>query len=158
MAVNREKPHILILPEDDRARRIANGFQLHINGYNQVRIGPECGGWKSVRDVFRADHVRAMQQYPKRLVILFVDFDSEDDRYDRMMEAVPIDLRDRVFVLGPFLEMEDLTREGFGLPERIGQTLAEECLGGPKIVWNSQLLAHNAPELERLAPSLCSIL
>lgn len=28
MSVNKERPHVLILPEDDANRQLANGFQL----------------------------------------------------------------------------------------------------------------------------------
>ena len=45
MSVNRHQPHVLVLPEDDANRQLANGFRLDqylLNWKIQVLRG---GGW-----------------------------------------------------------------------------------------------------------------
>jgi hypothetical protein len=47
MSVNRYKQHVLILPEDDANRQIANGFLLDVNA-RQVQVQNVGGGWSAV--------------------------------------------------------------------------------------------------------------
>ena len=47
MSVNKYLPHLLILPEDDANRELANGFVLnHAVNSRAVQILPPAGGWK----------------------------------------------------------------------------------------------------------------
>lgn len=46
MSVNRHLPHVLVLPEDDANRQIANGFLLHhAIGNRKIQVLEEAGGW-----------------------------------------------------------------------------------------------------------------
>jgi hypothetical protein len=46
MAVNKYKPHIYVLPEDDANRQIANGFLLHESvDSRSIQVMPTTGGW-----------------------------------------------------------------------------------------------------------------
>ncbi len=149
--MNRERSHLMILPEDREDNNLANGFRQHLGiKANQIQILPPVGGWTHVRDAFAAEHVKAMRQYPKRYMVLLVDFDRMLNRYDRVFEAVPEDLKDRVFVLGCLDEPEDLCRDLDRSVEEIGETLADECATNLRDLWNHPMLAHNIVELDRL--------
>jgi hypothetical protein len=57
--INRYKPHVYILPEDDTNRQIANGFlqnpELNIRA---IQILPIIGGWQKTVDTFKNVHVQ----------------------------------------------------------------------------------------------------
>ncbi|HEX4229241.1 MAG TPA: hypothetical protein VHZ07_11265 [Bryobacteraceae bacterium] len=59
MSVNKFKPHVLILPEDDANRQLANGFLLALDPIVQrnVQVLPVAGGWIEVLHCFKSDHV-----------------------------------------------------------------------------------------------------
>jgi len=64
MSVNHYLPHVLVLPEDDANRQIANGFQLDISS-RQIQVLPEAGGWIRVLECFTEDHIGAMDRFRK---------------------------------------------------------------------------------------------
>ncbi|MEH1785097.1 MAG: hypothetical protein V7L23_05745 [Nostoc sp.] len=56
MSINKHKPHILVLPEDDANRQIANGFILDISlNSRAIQVLPEARGWQNVVDTFTND-------------------------------------------------------------------------------------------------------
>lgn len=66
MSVNRYKPHVLVLPEDDANRQLATGFLLHSSlSHQQVHALPVAGGWTKTLDCLKSDHVNAMATYAK---------------------------------------------------------------------------------------------
>lgn len=97
-----------------------------------------------------------MRRYPERRLVIVIDLDDRlDDRKDRLAYAknqIPDDLRDRVFVLGPRKDPEQLKRtlRIVGSLEKIGRTLAEECRTGAHEIWKHPELVQNADELRRL--------
>ena len=152
MTANRERPHILVLPEDDQDRALAVGFQLVVKTPRQMQIEPVVGGWTHVRDRFLTDHLSAMYRYPTRIAVLLIDFDGRgSDRLQAMRVGIPDDIADRVFVIGSKEEPKDL-KQAFGRKplETIGSDLADECRNGTDILWSHDLLIHNKAELERL--------
>jgi len=147
MSVNRNRPHVLVLPEDDANLAMATGFVLEF-ATRQIQRLPVAGGWREVFRRFEADHINAMHTYPERLMVLLVDFDGED----RLVEAftvIPKDLKDRVFVLGAWTEPEDLRRTGVGSFETIGRAMARDCHRNTNQIWGHKLLRHNAGEVAR---------
>jgi len=56
---NRHQPHILVLPEDDANRQLANGFVLDLDQstLRRIQVLPEVGGWRVVLDTFESDHI-----------------------------------------------------------------------------------------------------
>jgi len=157
MAVNRYQRHVLVLPEDDANRQIANGFELKAST-RQLQILTEVGGWTRVCDAFVNDHIRGMEKYPGRHIILLVDFDENAGRLDQVRNDIPEHLRDRVFVIGAFSTPEELRKAGLGTYESIGGALADDCRDGTAIAWEHELLRHNEGELNRLRESVCDIL
>lgn len=160
MSVNTERPHILVLPEDRADRQLANGFWLEVDWMKQrqMQVLPIVGGWRKVLERFRVDHIRYMAQYPQRYMVLLIDFDGDEDRFDEANGVIPGDLKDRVFVLGVWGEPEDLGKAGLGSPETVGQKLAKDCRDETDVVWGHDLLRHNSSEVERLRKHVRPIL
>lgn len=65
MSPNRHRPHVLVLPEDDANRELANGFHLQIDltRQRQMQVLPVAGGWNEVLKRFKSEHVRASRDY-----------------------------------------------------------------------------------------------
>ena len=156
MSVNRYRPHLFVLPEDDANRQLAVGFQL-ATPTSQIQVLPVAGGWTNVRDRFASDHVRSMEHYIDRRMILLVDFDNDVNRLRAMNAVIPAGLLDRVFVLGTLTRPEHL-RQMHGSYETIGRSMAQECSSGEHAIWDSNLLRHNETELVRLRDGVCGFL
>ena len=91
-------------------------------------------------------------------MVLLINFDSQQDRFDIVCKEIPNDLRDRVFILGVWGEPEDLRTSGLGSPETIGNGLAKDCHEETDEIWGHHLLRHNAIELDRLREHVRPIL
>jgi hypothetical protein len=150
MSVNRNKPHVLVLPEDDANSDVANGFHLEIHQVRQMQVLPVGGGWTKVLNCFETDHICKMEANPNRFMILLIDFDGHEDRLDQAMAVIPTRLSDRVFVLGAWTKPEKLKGAGLGSYEAIGRAMAKDCREGTRTIWEHDLLRHNASEFDRL--------
>ncbi len=153
---NRYKPHLLVLPEDDANREIANGFSLKVPG-RTMQILEVAGGWLHVLNLFEREHLTKMRQFSQCRLVLLVDFDCDSERQTEVLAKVPDDLRDRVFVLGTWSEPERLKGD-LGSFETIGGKLAADCQNQTNTAWSHQLLQHNQDELVRLRQSVRSFL
>ncbi|HYX17377.1 MAG TPA: hypothetical protein VE944_24085 [Nostoc sp.] len=155
MSVNKEKPHILVLPEDDANRQIANGFILDLNLDRRViQILPEARGWQDVVQKFMNNYASTMRQYPDRMIALLIDFDENEDRLIYVNNQIPDNLRNRVFVLGVLSEPERLRRDINRNFEKIGEALAKDCSDNTNELWGHDLLKHNRTELDRMISSV----
>ncbi|MGD0776052.1 MAG: hypothetical protein ABSC05_24820 [Candidatus Solibacter sp.] len=157
MSINRHKPHVLVLPEDDANRQLANGFLLHPSLSTQIQVLEVAGGWTKVLDLFRSDHVHTMAAYPNRSMVLLIDLDGRQGRLDQAKESIPDTLKDRVFVLGVWTEPEAL-KANLGSYEKIGLAMAEDCREDTTATWGHELLRHNSGEMERLRQKVRPIL
>ena len=155
MSINKNKPHLFILPEDDANRQIANGFiqDLNVNA-RAIQILPIANGWKKVVDKFMNDHVRKMRQYPQSMMVLLLDFDECEDRLIYVKSHIPEDIKNRVFVLGVQSNPESLKRDIQKNFEAIGESLATDCAENKNELWGHPLLIHNKTELERMIVSV----
>lgn len=160
MSVNRYQPYVFVLPEDEKDRQLANGFWLELDLIRQRRMQvlQVARGWSRVVELFKVNHIDEMRRYPEQRMVLLIDFDDQEDRFDTVWEAVPNDLRDRVFILGAQGEPEDLQRAGLGSPETIGKGLAKDCREETDEIWGHDLLRRNASELDRLREQVRPIL
>jgi hypothetical protein len=158
--VNKERPHILVLPEDGANSQLANGFLLGVdlNRQRQMKVLAEAGGWRHVLHIFESDHIAEMNRYTHRFMILLIDFDGQQDRLADVLPIIPDNLTDRVFVLGTLTEPEDLKREERISYEAIGSKLAQDCREDIYTTWGHNLLQHNERELNRLRECVRSIL
>jgi hypothetical protein len=150
MSVNKRVPHVLVLPEDDANRQLANGFQLDpLLDTRRMQILEEAGGWREVLNRFKEDHVPEMDRYACRFMVLLIDFDGQEERLNTVRAEIPDQLRERVFVLGAWRDPEEL-RQNLGSYETIGLAMAKDCRDNAEVTWAHNLLRHNASELERL--------
>ena len=156
MSVNKFRPHVFLLPEDDANRELANGFLLQVDRLRQVQVLRAAGGWNEVLKRFESEHVTAMERCPERFMVLLIDFDGKGGRLTNAKAAIPEHLADRVFVLGAWSKPEDL-KTALGTYERIGQAMADDCRDTTDKTWGHELLRHNASELERLCEHVRSI-
>ncbi|MDM8556443.1 hypothetical protein QUF75_17095 [Desulfococcaceae bacterium HSG7] len=157
MSVNKYKEHILVLPEDDANRQIANGFLLNPNlDERAIQILPPSGGWKKALDSFTNNHLSKMRQYTLRTFLLLIDFDLNEDRFGNVQNEIPDDLIDRVFVLGSQSEPEELKKGIANVNnfEAIGKALANDCVNKTYRIWGHKLLKHNQKELDRMIASV----
>jgi hypothetical protein len=158
MSVNRYQPHVLVLPEDDADRQLANGFlQDQSVLTSRIQVLPEVGGWTAVLDCFKSDHIGGMNKYPLRFMVLLIDFDRQKDRFDRARADIPAHLNGRVFILGVWSEPEKL-KPTLGSYETIGSAMAKDCREGTDTIWSHVLLRHNASEIDRLREHVRPIL
>lgn len=152
MSVNVYQQHVLVLPEDDANRQIVNGFLLDPSlNERAIQVLPIAGGWAKVRDDLVASHVPQLRKYPKRHLVLLIDFDGQvDDRMQLFQQVCPADVRDRVYLLGTQDEPEPLRKDCGVSLEKIGEQLGQACAAGESGLWAHTMLAHNQSELERL--------
>jgi hypothetical protein len=155
MSVDKYKPHLFILPEDDDNKNIANGFILDSNMNNRaIQVLSVAGGWMKVVEKFTNDHIKSMRNYPHRNIVLIIDFDGFEDRFSYVESFIPDDIKNRVFILGVKLEPKDLKRDTQKSCEAIGKALAKDCSENKNELWGHHLLIHNKPELERMILSI----
>jgi hypothetical protein len=148
MSVNKYRPYLYVLPEDDANRQLANGFQSDLADTRKMQILAEAGGWQKVVDCFQEEHIPAMDRNANRFMVLLIDFDQREDRLNNVKAEIPDRLKHRVFVLGVWDEPEKLKHD-FGSYETIGQALAKDCRDNTEVTWAHQLLRHNAGEQQR---------
>jgi hypothetical protein len=167
MRVNKFVEHILVLPEDDANRQIINGFTLNSNvNETAIQVLPIANGWKKVVDKFKNDHVSEMGKYPKRMIVLVIDFDdykepdglSYENRLIYIKSQVPEDLQERVFILGSRTAPEKLKSDMKKSFEGIGEALAKDCIENTNETWEHHLLKHNEDELKRIRLAVKSFL
>jgi hypothetical protein len=161
MTANRELPHIMVLPEDDANNDIATGFleKVHFLRQRRIQVLPVAGGWPPVRDSFIKTHNAEMKRWPRRFMVLLVDFDEQLlTRVDAVMAEVDPAVHERVFVLGSLKNPEGLKTAGLGSFNTIGQNLATDCSENTTQTWSHRLLQHNAQELARMNSTLRDIL
>lgn len=150
--MNKYDDHLLILPEDEPNEVMANGFVEHHSVLDRrVMVLERARGWLPAVETFQRGLAQSMRNYPKRRVLIVIDFDERENRREYVESKLPSDIRDRVFVLGTRSEPERLKAALNGQSyERIGRLLAEDCLRNTDTTWSHPLLEHNKGELTRL--------
>ncbi len=154
--MNKYLPHLLVIPEDDEDRQIADGFANHFK-VDQTRIKVEnvAGGWRNVLKRFQDEIIQYLRQYTKGHALLLIDFDGEfDDRIVMCQQTIPQDVKARVFVVGALFEPKDLKSDLKLHCEAIGEALANDCDSGTLTHWNHAQLQHNDDERLRLMQSV----
>jgi len=157
MSVNKFKPYVYILPEDEANRQLANGFDQCLNT-RQLQVLTEARGWIDACEIFKSDYIDKMRENDYGFIILLIDFDNKPDRPKQVQSYIPIDLADRVFVLGVKTEPEALKKACLASYETIGEMMADDCRNGTQNIWGHELLSHNEEELRRLRQTVYDIL
>ena len=149
--MNRHKPHVYVIPEDDANRQLVNGFiDYHEVDSRRIQVMPLADGWSHVLEKFTKDYVKRLRENRDAHVVLMIDYDGKfEDRRARFDAAIPDDLKARVFVFGTLRTPETLRRELGRTFEQIGRTLAEECYTNTAVAWDQEQLRHNAADRQR---------
>ena len=163
MAVNKYKDHVWVLSEDSKTRQIANGFVLHPSiNIRCIDIRPFSGGWPKVLKDLKNEHLCGLRNYQHRHLVILVDFDSSGERrrdvFKDVFKDISKDVSERVYVIGPSVEVENLENDAGLTAEKIGTGLAKACANGDPGLWENQFLKHNETELKRLRDSVKSFL
>jgi hypothetical protein len=120
----------------------------------------------SYLDKFKNDHVSEMEKFPKRMIVLVIDFDdykepdglSYENRLSYIRSQIPDNLQERVFILGSRTAPEKLKSEMKLSFESIGESLAKDCADNTNEIWEHPLLKHNEEELKRIRKAVKSVL
>jgi len=160
MSVNKYKPHVWVIPEDDANRQLVNGFlQYHSVDVRAIGVDTPAGGWGSVLEVFETQFLHYLRKWPCSYVVMLIDFDQKaESRRSKCEERIPEDLKSRVFVLGSKENPEQLRKEmktGF---DKIGEGLAEDSLREDCGRWTNPHLSHNREELLRMVNTIKPII
>lgn len=153
MAVNRYRPHLVVVVEDDPYREMVNGAKLCDRVHESViDVRRPQGGWVKV---FAAldDVAKELCQYPEMRLLLLIDFDHEFSRRYQEFDnkCRQIGYQSRVFLLGAdHREAEDLKKTLNLNFEMIGKKLVEGCPGETIALWKNPHLRHNLTEIERM--------
>jgi len=156
VSVNRLAPHLLILPEDDANRQLANGFLRNPSlNLRAVAALPYSGGWAKVCNDFVTTYVPILRKYPLGHIVLLIDFDNKvEERLRYFRERFPEDLAGRVYLLGTLDEPEPLRVDrGISL-EKIGAELSDACFDESWEHWSHEFLRHNESEVLRLVENV----
>ena len=161
MSVNKFRPHVYLIPEDDADRQLAIGFLDHFAVDDRVvDIRDPAGGWIKVLEIFEDEYLKKLRGSDKAHLVMLIDFDDKDiaSRRAHFEERIPDDVKSRVFVIGAKVDPEALQREFEMTRERIGTALAEDCLKNDFELWRHAHLVHNSSELERMSKTVKPIL
>jgi hypothetical protein len=159
MSVNKYKPHVWVIPEDDANRQIIDGFLLHdAVAHRAVGVRGPAGGWAKVLSVFVEEYLPLLAGSPNCHVVMIVDFDETEDRRDHFGKSIPVEVGSRVFVIGSKDNPEKLKHELKMTFEEIGKALAEGCFQRELSLWDHLHLIHNKAELQRLVDVVRPIL
>jgi len=158
--MSRYGDYLYVIPEDDADRQIAVGFEQHdqVNA-PRIQVMPPAGGWSYVLRTFQNEYVQKLRDNTRSHVVMLVDFDDQiQKRRKDFEEAIPEDLRSRVFVIGPQHTPEMLKKALNKSFEEIGKSLADNCYADTSGNWDHEQLQHNHAERERLVQTVKSFL
>jgi hypothetical protein len=154
--MNKYVSHVYVIPEDDRDRQIADGFILHhqVND-TRIQVVPPAGGWSKVLKTFRDEYVPKLRDYQGAHVVMLIDFDDQvEKRKADFEQAIPDEIRTRVFVVGSKQNPETLKKSLKISFEEIGESLAGDCDAGTAEHWDHEQLKHNEAERQRLVQNV----
>jgi hypothetical protein len=158
--MNRYRPHVYVLPEDDFDRQLADGFVLHDQvKAPRIQVMPPAGGWREVLRKFEAEYIKRLREDQGGHVVLLIDFDGDySNRRQESETVIPEDLKERVFVVGPSQTPEELRKAMGKSFEQIGKELADDCFAGTQVIWSHPQLEHNGPDRQRLVDAVRKLL
>lgn len=163
MAVNKYKPHIYIIPEDDANRQIALGFELDPRLPPKVlQVMKPAGGWSMVVQIIREEYLPLLRSNQNTHVLGIIDCDDHADRItgelDRLRQGQPENCQNRVFLLGTLGTPERFKASVKKTFEEIGEALAEECSREEFSLWSHDDCQHIQAEIQRAREFLRPIL
>ena len=157
MSANKNRPHVLVLPEDSADHDLCTGFELVVDT-RQFQVLNFAGGWHKVLEIYRQEHVPNMRRWPLRNLVLVIDCDGDSGRHARARQEIPTDLRERTFIIGSLTDPAQLKASLQDSLESVGKLLAEDCKNQTDGTWRHSLLRHNQAEIDSLNRTLREIL
>jgi hypothetical protein len=165
MSVNRYQSHVLFLPEDEADKALVNGFLNALDPIKTAgkhRILTIAGGWLKAEKQINPTFEKHMSGYPQSILVVVIDSDRDPNRPERIMNQLPAQYQDRVFVVSSLIDPESL-KQGLGCTqiEEAGQKLADACAHNEQFdhsPWAHDQLRHNKSTIERMAALLRPIL
>lgn len=159
MSVNREKPYLIVLFEDDAYKDLFMGFEFSMQ--KQISQRPVCGGFDSVHLLLTNEKsilLKELNKFPKAYVLALIDADSDNyphsqkGKIDTLKTAIDVKYQDRVFIIGSKIEAEDIKQViiGQGKWKTVSQKLEDSCKNDHCQLWQDDMLKHNLDEISRL--------
>jgi len=160
VAVNRYRNHLVIFLEDDPYRSILNGIKnlLNVND-NVLDVKNPSGGWGKVFEDFE-NNLYLLRKYSQCFIVLLMDFDDKDkklagsfeSRKKMFIEKVPLEYKERVFLLGVNHKESENLKQFFNNTnfENIGAKLVEDCPNNSLSNWKNTHLECNLSEIDRM--------
>jgi len=141
-------PHVYLIPEDRRNEQLANGFVNHYKvDVRRLDVMPVAGGWSHVLKIFEDEYTQRLRENPSDHVVMLIDYDGNyDNRRKKFEDAIPDDLKQRVFVVGSKVTPEAMKKVMAKDYEQIGLLLADDCFDGTETTWSHDHLKHNDPD------------
>lgn len=158
--MNKYRPCVYVLPEDEALDRVATGFagELAEDRSRAFNIAPPTGGWKKTI----AQTKDLLKKHNEAYIVLLVDFDKNTHGAKERRSYITSDFsaveQGRVFVIGASDEIEKLTASLKASRDEIGQRVARECRDRVLDLWEHEMLKHNKAEVERMNDKLHDIL
>lgn len=157
--VNRHRPHVYVIPEDDANRQIAVGFELDYRLRSRaLQVMKPAGGWRVVIDIIIDEYIPILQSNPNANVVGIIDCDGYEGRISEEFDRIPENLSDRVFILGTLRNPETFKRSVRLSFEKIGGKLADECFCERFHLWDHGDLIHVRDQVQRAKSILRTIL
>ena len=147
--MNKFKPHLFIVPEDDADRQIAVGFQMHLEAKGEMQIVDVARGWLKVVGVIKDEYVPLLKNNLNSHVLGIIDCDKDVDRIAEQLENFPEDIRNRIFLLGVNENPQEFKRSAKMHFAEIGEKLADECYKDELDLWNHEMLSYSSSEALR---------
>ena len=128
--MNKNKPHLVIVPEDEAWATLTRGFFM-ARAEGNIKVDRTCGGYNKEMTHFKDKLQPKMASNPNMHVLLLVDFDRKfASRMTNFTQLVYPDYNKRAFMVGCKDEIQNLNTEyGGGKLEDLGQTMGNICLG-----------------------------
>lgn len=158
MGLDKYKPGLYVIPEDDADRQIADGFVNDLRVKNVVQVMPLAGGWKKVIKEIVDVYIPILRKYKELRVVGVIDCDGRENRILTELKEIPVDVRKRVFILGTLITPEEF-KASVGLHfAPLGEKLAQECFDENFELWNHEHLIFLENEVNRAKEELRPIL
>ena len=158
--MNKYKPHLYVIPEDDANRQIANGFlTYHAINTRSILVSGVARGWTNVIEVFKTEYIHEVSTNKHCHVLLLLYYDGAFElRQSFIAESIPDEIKPRVFTLGSSENPEKLKAELELTYEKIGNELARQCHRNISDLWLHEKLIHNKRDVERMAATIRDVI
>ncbi len=151
MSVNLFKPHLVILPEDEKNRDIALAVQRHLPRAfaNQIKIENPLRGWLKTLDAIDLVY---QPNKDEQYIVAVIDFDDNlEERHQMIAKRFEENgyNKGHVFVIGAKSEAENVWQMPI-LQDKTLRLENEDYLKFTDRFWTSDQLVHNRATLEAL--------